>query len=169
VTLFDYKFHHPVNNFKNINMRGSSTEHEFGSIFIEYFADFSDNKDIAIRELPVPGSGIADFVVIKNAHANNEKLETRVQSFEFKMKDWRKGLMQAHRYRYFSNSAILVIPTKTLIIAQKAIELFKLLDVGLWSFDVGSGSIIKKFTPRPQKALDKNREGYVLKMVFERP
>lgn len=170
MTFIDYKkyFHHPANNFVNNDIWGEHSEHEFGNSFVKWFDKLSDNNFIAIRELPVPGSGIADFVVIKkNECIKTNKLRTTVQAFEFKLKDWRKGLMQAHRYKYFSNSSILVVPAHKIKSAQKSLDLFKQLGVGLWAFNVSSGAVTKKFTPRPKKVLDTRRAAYVLDKAFE--
>jgi len=161
-------FHHPVNNFNNADFWGKNSEYEFGNSFVRWFASLSDKKVVAIRELPVPGSGIADFVVIKkSAYGKTNQPRTTVQSFEFKIRDWRKGLMQAHRYKYFSNSSILVVPAHMIKSAQKSIYLFKQLGVGLWAFNVSSGAVTKKFTPRPKKIIDAKRAAYVLNKASE--
>lgn len=170
MTFKDYQkhFYHPVNNFDNANFWGKNSEHEFGNSFVRWFGSLSDKQVIAIRELPVPGSGIADFVVIKKHDSRKtDQLKTTVQAFEFKIKNWRKGLMQAHRYKYFSNSSILVVPADTIKSAQKSIDLFKQLGVGLWAFNVSSGAVTKKFTPRSKKIVDVKRAAYVLDKAFE--
>lgn len=170
MTFIDYRkyFHHPSNNFINNDIWGKDSEHEFGNSFARLFDKVSNSNVIAIREFPVPGSGIADFVVIKkNEQKKTNKLKTIVQAFEFKLKDWRRGLMQAHRYKYFSNSSILVIPAHKIKSAQKSLDLFKKLGVGLWAFNISSGAITKKFTPRPKKILDSRRAAYILDKAFE--
>lgn len=170
MAFIDYKkhFHHPANNFVSGNFWGDQSEHEFGNNFAKTFNQLSDSSVIAIRELPVPGSGIADFVVIKTTeYIKKNNSRTTVQAFEFKLRDWRSGLMQAHRYKYFSNSSILVIPVDKIKSVQKSLDLFKQLGVGLWAFNLSSGTITKKFTPRPKKVLDTKRAAYVLDKAFE--
>ena len=34
----------------------------------------------------------------------------RLTSFELKLKDWRRGFMQAYHYSYFADRSILVVP-----------------------------------------------------------
>ena len=46
-------------------------------------------------------------------------------------------------------------------------NLFKKLGVGLWAFNISSGAITKKFTPRPKKILDSRRVAYILDKAFE--
>ncbi|MFH0729372.1 MAG: hypothetical protein V2B19_23915 [Pseudomonadota bacterium] len=170
MTLIDYQkyFHHPSNNLANNDIRGEHSEHEFGNGFVRWFDKLFDSDVIAIRELPVPGAGIADFVVVKqNKYITVNKLNTTVHAFEFKLKDWRKGLMQAHRYKYFSNASILVVPVHTIKSAQKSLDLFKKLGVGLWAFNVSSGAVTKKFTPRPRKVLNPVRAAYILDKALE--
>ena len=169
MTFKDYQnnYHHPVNNFNHANFWGKNSEHEFGNHFVRWFGSLSDKKIVAIRELPIPGSGIADFVVVKKHNCTKtDKPRTIVQAFEFKIKDWRKGLMQAHRYKYFSNSSILVVPSHTIKPAQKSIDLFKQLGVGLWAFNASAGIVTKTFTPRPKKVLDARRAAYVLNKAY---
>lgn len=170
MTFKDYQnnYHHPVHNFNHADFWGKNSEHEFGNHFVRWFGSLADKNIVAIRELPVPGSGIADLVVVKEhdcVKINQPK--TTVQAFEFKIKDWRKGLMQAHRYKYFSNSSILVVPSHTVKSAEKSIDLFKQLGVGLWAFNVSSLTVTKRFTPRPKKVMDAKRAAYVLDKAYE--
>ena len=68
-------------------------------------------------------------------------------AFELKLRDWRKGIVQAYRYRYFCDCSIVVLPGDVAERASKRLELFASLDVGLWSFDPDSDVITKYFTP----------------------
>jgi hypothetical protein len=168
--FIDYRihFHHPANNFVKGDLWGTQSEHEFGNRFADTFSKSFNSNIIAIRELPVPGSGIADFVVIKPSESiKKSNSKTSVQAFEFKLKNWRNGLMQAHRYKYFSNSSILVMPMDNIKPAQESLDLFKQLGVGLWAFNASSGAITKRFTPRPKKVLDVKRAAYILEKIFE--
>jgi len=170
MTFIDYRkyFHHPANNFVSSDIWGKDSEHEFGNSFAKWFNNISNGIVTAIRELPVPGSGIADLIIIKRTECmKTRKLKTTVQAFEFKLKDWRKGLMQAHRYKYFSNSSVLVVPAHIVKSAQNSLDLFKQLDVGLWVFNISSGAVTKKFTPRPKKVVDTRRAAYILDKAVE--
>ncbi|MBI5384464.1 MAG: hypothetical protein HZA90_07220 [Verrucomicrobia bacterium] len=118
------------------------------------------------RELRVEGFGIADFVWISwhsavNAeegsgfgmHSRKSRQKQTLLAFELKLRDWHKALAQAYRYRYFADAAFVVLPPATAQIARKFLATFKLLDVGLWSFDKASGVIRKFYTPRPKRPL----------------
>jgi hypothetical protein len=80
-----------------------------------------------------------------------EKLDPTVRAFEFKLADWRKGLMQAHRYKCFSHASILVLPTHKIKCVEPRLDIFRKLRVGLWGFSPESGTIACVYTPRPIK------------------
>ncbi|MFW6129581.1 MAG: hypothetical protein ACOC56_00265, partial [Atribacterota bacterium] len=123
------------------------------------------NNIKCFRQIPINGFGIADMVSISwsssrkyksfstiNNFINNQKLVLR--AFEIKLNNWRKGMTQAHRYRYFANVAILVLPFYKKSIALKHIDTFKKIRVGLWSFDIESKRIISHYTPRPSEPIE---------------
>ena len=57
--------------------------------------------------------------------------------------------MQAHRYRFFADAAILVIPTAKLP-AVSNLDTFKNIRVGLWGYSEATQGITKVYTPRPK-------------------
>ena len=118
------------------------------------------------RELPVAGYGVADFVWFvwteSASHDEGRAIEFRdtafvrnesLLAFEMKLTDWRKALSQACRYRYFANAAYVVLPPAAAKLARGKLELFRSLNVGLWSFDPDSGRIARIYSPRPAKPL----------------
>jgi len=80
-----------------------------------------------------------------------EKVDPTVRAFEFKLSDWRKGLMQAHRYKFFSNVSVLVLPKHKMKSVAPEIDIFRRLRVGLWGFSPEKGTIVCLYTPRPIK------------------
>lgn len=166
-TLGVYKIdsHHPQRNFTHGDTR-QKPEAQFAELFVEaYQAKFikihsGSNKHctLFVREVPVAGVGIADLVAFSWSQELTskeftfqafEKLDPTVRAFEFKISDWRKGLMQAYRYKYLSHASILVLPDfKTKVIGDQ-VGLFKKLRVGLWGFSPSTGSISCLYTPRP--------------------
>jgi hypothetical protein len=117
---------------------------------------------IIAREVPVNGFGIADLVTLswkepthESPRQNQEpEPQTTIRAFELKLFDWRRGLMQAHRYRYFADASILVIPSVRLPAACEYLDTFRNLNVGLWGFDDMTGCISLVFTPRPRRPFD---------------
>jgi hypothetical protein len=85
---------------------------------------------------------------VLSLEALRQKLQRQqFTAFELKLRDWRKGIVQAYRYRYFCDRSIVVLPRDVADRASKRLELFASLDVGLWSFDPDTDVIAKYFTP----------------------
>ncbi len=168
-----YTLSHPINNFGHCVKDGKLSEEDFSLSFTNaYSLRFSAihprttiKCKLFIRELPIESKGIADLVVL--GWASREYIDTAnleniinskpvIRAFEFKLNDWRSGLMQAHRYKYFSDASILVIPKEKLKHVIKHLDVFRKLEVGLWGFCVNSKTIKKLYTPRPkQQSIEK--------------
>lgn len=74
--------------------------------------------------------GIPDFVYYNK---NEDKIE--LIAFELKLKDWKQAIKQAFRYKSFSNISYVVIPTVSINVAFKNVELFKKYNIGLAGFN----------------------------------
>lgn len=166
-----YLKNNPIDNI--INGNGSNPETLFGDSFSDFYNEnylkIHSGSTIkhcnVIREVPIQNLGITDMVSLatktkinfSDKSINKEEFEKnlRIRAFEFKISDWKKGLIQANRYKYFSHSTILVVPLKTLVNALQALDTFKRLNVGLWGYDYESNIIRKEFTPRPNKKYSK--------------
>lgn len=159
-------FNHPRTNF-GARWMGSNDEDTFAKAFATVynhkFPWFHSgatriNRQMA-HEVPVNGLGIADLVSMSWASegesSDNEFPENlnhlTLRAFEVKLSDWKRGLMQAHRYDYFADVSILVMPVakRELVLAQ--LQIFKILGVGFWSFNPVTRAINAHFTPRPRR------------------
>lgn len=114
------------------------------------------------REVPVNGFGIADLVAV----SWGEDAAPTVRAFELKLSDWRRGLMQAHRYRFFADVAVLVVPASKIAIIDRFMRTFKALNVGLWGFDDATGIISQTFTPRPRRPPNRGHREKVVSRVL---
>src|SRR4051794_14536710 len=115
------RFYNPVRNLPQ-HPAGRSREgvlsYRFAQALIAAAADdFFRTRKTALayaREIPANGYGIADFVVVSwnprhlprrcskiTAEAFMSGINPKVLAFEVKLSNWRKALMQAHRYRFF--------------------------------------------------------------------
>ena len=124
-----------------------------------FVAGHCQTKQITWRDFALQGYGIPDLITFAWSTQQNqatvlslEALRQKLQrqqftAFELKLRDWRKGIVQAYRYRYFCDCSIVVLPGDVAERASKRLELFASLDVGLWSFDPDSDVITKYFTP----------------------
>ncbi len=161
-------FRHPQRNLPGLSS-GQTGEGRFTNAFVRaYVSQFrrihskSTKQNVAYaREIPVNGYGIADFVSVFWKEHANEKNDTfsidqfmhiknpTIRAFEIKLNDWRGGMLQAHRYRFYSNVSILVLPIKQLPSPQKFLQTFQDIRVGLWGFDCQTNLIKNIYTPRP--------------------
>lgn len=167
-TIHTCDLRHPQQNLRPAEKGFEEPEAEFAdhfaavykSAFPKVHAKTTRRRTLFVRELPVSGSGIADLVVLnwsgRNAPRDDEDVDLprfspTVRAFEVKLKNWRGGLMQAHRYSYFSHAAMLVVPITSLATIRNHLNLFKTLRVGLWGFDRGAERIAPLYTPRPRR------------------
>ena len=163
-----------------------SDETSFAIQFIHSYLDQLESlhckynkKSIAFAiELPINGFGVADFVTItwnenrlnKKSYKNNSELFMKtakpvLRSFEFKLANWRQALMQASRYRFFSNVSIVALPVEKCSAPLKYIETFRKVRVGLWGFDKNRNRIKHFYTPRPNKPKDNNHYIMAVKLI----
>jgi len=161
-------FHHPQRNFSTSGNRRKEPEADFAKSFAcTYKRKFqrvhtcsTNQETLFVREVPVSGNGIADLLVLnwrsdliskEYSPLDIKQAGTTIRAFEFKLSNWRGGLMQAHRYKYFSHVAILVIPRKKIKTVAEHIGMFQTLGIGLWGFEPETQIITKIYTPRPKQ------------------
>jgi hypothetical protein len=156
-----FKQRHPRRNLPTLLSRKRG-ESNFVSAFSRAYIASIASHGIGGKEFSLSGFGIADFIWITWRHSVNpaegtavsiEKLKSllnkhKLTAFEMKLADWRKGLSQVYRYRYFADVAILVLPPDQIASAKADLEHFRSLKVGLWRFDPITERIRKIFTPR---------------------
>ena len=165
------RFHEPERNLPGRRPRIQTAETRFTIQFARtYMSNFqlihhrsNKNQITCIRQLAVNGFGIADLVSIswnlkqkKSINVDDFILHKKptVRAFEIKLSNWRRGMTQAHRYRYFADAAVLVLPNKIIENALNYRETFEKIKVGLWAFDLESKRITPYYTPRPTHAFE---------------
>jgi len=179
------RFYEPSRNLPD-HPGGRSRESALTCRFGQAFVDLSSSehghpKQSALalaREIPANGYGIADLVAVRwnprRASVTKPPLEPEVFvklvnptlcAFEVKLRDWRRALMQANRYRFFAHVAVVVLPETICHRALEHIDTFRMVGVGLWSFDPKTNCITRHFTPRPVAPLDPRHEVRVLRLV----
>lgn len=96
-----------------------------------------------VREMYINGLGIADIVSV---FTGSRKVV--LHAFEMKIKDWRKALAQAYRYKYYANSSYVVLPPDVAVKARQSLPVFRAINVGLWAFDKEKNIIKKIYNPK---------------------
>jgi hypothetical protein len=124
------------------------------------------------REFALDGFGRADVLFMAWRKAKGSEDFTalalkslRITAIEGKLSDWRKGLVQASRYRFFANRALLILPPETCSIALPFLATFRDLNVGLWEFDPASSRIRKHFTPRCGRPLNRKAREKAIHLI----
>lgn len=157
--LLKFKQRHPRRNLPAALARKRG-ESNFVSIFSREYIESTPRGGIGGKEFALSGFGIADFVWIawrsaadpnEGSALSIERLKSllnrhKLTAFEMKLSDWRKGLTQAYRYRYFADLAVVVLPPG--LAATATLHRFHESNVGLWSCNPATGAIRKIFTPR---------------------
>lgn len=166
------RFYEPERNLPGRRLRSTTAETrftlKFSRAYLSQHAAIHHRTDklatACARQVPINGFGIADLVTVawNQTDSNSGPLSANefirearptVRAFEVKLNSWRRGMAQAHRYRYFANAAILVLPAEKCESAVPYLDTFRRIRVGLWGFDSGSNRIIVHYTPRPSAAL----------------
>lgn len=129
-------------------------ESNFLAAFQRDFTASRAGQGVGGRHFSLFGYGIADFVWMDfsysgKPHGPHEPILT---AFELKLKNWKKAISQAHRYRYFSDRSIVVLPEDAADRAEQHLSIFVHLGVGLWSFNPKTFGIQMRFTPADTKA-----------------
>jgi|SRR5271165_1050924 len=130
------------------------------------------------REVPVSGFGIADFIWVAWADGlgtaegravAGKRLGTlsgiEIHAFEMKIRDWRRGVGQATRYRFFAHTSSLVLPPEQARAAFEERGLFRSAGVGLISFDFTDGRIRTLLRPRRSEPLSDRAHRLVLAQI----
>jgi hypothetical protein len=140
----DFGVRNPRRNLP-INIRHKRTEVIFQNAFIRAWREQLDEPGIGGSQFELPGYGIADYLWISACG--------RLDAFEFKISNWRKGATQASKYRCYANRAFLVLPPDIAKTAINFIDQFKAINIGLYSFDKATGHIEIHFHPCETKPL----------------
>lgn len=151
-------------------------ESNFLRAFEKVYFERSQKFGITASEFALQHFGRADLIWITwnpseidedfSAIALHKQLRRRkLVAFEAKLKNWKKGLQQAFRYRYFADKSILVMPADSIKAAVSNLDHFKELEVGLWSFDKTSGKIAEVYSPNQARAISKEVRENALSLI----
>ena len=96
-----------------------------------------------------------------------EKQLSRRQMFAFegKIKDWRRALQQAFRYRYFADKAIVVMPQTCSAAALNNLDTFRQAFVGFWTFDTAFSVVREHYTPVRTRAFSAEARLKAIRML----
>lgn len=119
----------------------------------------SSSGFIVINELPRV-LGIPDYLLYRS----NKKSITYAIAIELKRKNWRRGLLQAFKYKIFSNESYVVMDDHYLSPALKNSSVFRKANVGLASFSNNSKFYIH-VTPNPARPFSEEYASIMARVV----
>jgi predicted transcriptional regulator len=78
-------------------------------------------------------------------------------AIEAKLKNWKRALQQAYRYKWFASTAYVILDSNSISSAILNIDLFKKMNVGLASI-TKKGEVSILYKPKKEKPVDKKME-----------
>ncbi len=94
-----------------------------------------------------------EFIVYRKgkyiSHNKYADLLTDSIAIEAKLKDWRRALKQAYRYKWFANKSYVFLPQENINVPKKNLNIFKSYNVGLASISSKDGLEVL-FSPRDE-------------------
>ena len=127
-------------------VRGKRAEVLFQNAFLRVWRNLLQERGIGGIQFELPGFGIADYLWVGEG--------SRIDAFEFKLNDWRKGATQASRYRCYANRALLVLPLQVAKAASAYLDEFTAINIGLIGYDRASNEIFPFFIPQSTSPLN---------------
>ena len=153
--------YHPQSNLPNYKIL-SSLELKLSRNIVRKLLSEIKRKNVKRyklgSELNLNGYGIADLVLLEYWSVKNLKRLSQkkfLTVFEIKIRDWRKALKQAYRYKYYSHKSIVILPDYNSNRAISQIKVFESLGIGLWLYNEENDSFLKVYTPRIHKPFSK--------------
>ncbi len=78
-------------------------------------------------------------------------------AIEAKLKNWKRALNQAYRYKWFASTSYVVLDEKRIAGAVSNLELFKKMNVGLACIDK-KGTVSVLYKPKKEKPVDEKMQ-----------
>ena len=140
-------------------------EANFVGAFLKSFMTGAGDGYWCGRHFAIPECGVADCIIFRLGDTRAERMKARLMAFEVKLRDWRKALAQAYRYRYYADESIVILPAEAARPAMGNRHLFRQFGVGLWTFNSDSGAICPRIAVRKQLPLNaRKREQALLRI-----
>lgn len=133
-----------------INSFGSELElsNFYSEIIQDAIIDFHLNVDFKL-EVSAPGCR-PDMILFDRKASNIHYLI----SFEFKLRNWRRAVYQAFRYRNFGNESYVILDYERSESAAENLEVFQKANVGLITIE-SNGKLTSWYVPKPQLPFSK--------------
>ena len=127
------------------------------TIETKFFNSFSNKYYLKLLIEPTGLFGIPDVVLALLDSETAPKKVIHSIAFEMKLSNWKRALIQAYKYRAFSEYSYVILDNAHINPAIKNIEMFQTSNIGLLSINI-NGDIEKHYKPRKEKPYSSNNE-----------
>jgi hypothetical protein len=155
--IIEFKTRNPQQNLPP-HLGRKRGESNFVAAFARAYANARLGQGVGGRQFEVVGHGIADFVWVDVQQPSAARDEDNsaysffsLTAFELKLRNWKRALHQAYRYSYFADKSVVVLPPDAVAHAAENIELFRKLEIGLWTFNPDTSRIYAVHEPKSTK------------------
>lgn len=145
INALTFKSSNPRKNLPD-SVRRKRTELLFQNAFLRLWIESVRGSGVGGSQFELSNCGIADYIWI-----NTSK---QIDAFEFKMSNWKGGLIQAVRYKNYASRSFLVLPMKIAQRISKEEKALKQFNVGLYGFDAKNKEIELLLSPKSEKPLN---------------
>lgn len=136
------------------SVRAKLAEVRFQNAFLREWLSQPKETGVGGSQFELPNFGIADYIWA-NAYG-------QIDAFEFKLQDWKAGLMQAMRYRGYARRSFLVVPNTISNRIMDAADAIRLANIGVYAFDPKKREITLLLSPVDSLPLDSSAYGKAL-------
>lgn len=143
-TTLSFNSRNPRKNLP-VEVRSKLAEVRFQNEFLTVWNGKSNRKGLGGSQFELSNYGIADYIWVNRLG--------QIDAFEFKLRDWKGGLMQAMRYRGYARRSYLVVPDSVTERVLAASDFLKQTNIGIYTFNRLSKEIKLLMPSRPSKPL----------------
>jgi len=144
-------------------MNFSSEQKMVDSFEVSLISDFLPKNDFIKVYEPKGLFGIPDLILVENSCSLASKTYLTI-AIEFKLKNWKRALSQAFKYRSFANLSFVILDNAFIKPALKNIELFEKSNIGLISYD--GNNVIFHHRPSNKTPFSKTQSEKLLEIIL---
>ena len=143
-TTLSFNSRNPRKNLP-AEVRSKQAEGRFQNDFLKVWLKKNKRVGVGGAQFELSNYGIADYIWVNSSG--------QIDAFEFKLNDWKGGLMQAMRYRGYARRSYLVVPNTISERILAVADALRRTNVGVYTFDRINKEIKLLMSPRPAKPL----------------
>jgi len=145
INALTFKSSNPRRNLPD-SVRRKRTELLFQNAFLRMWIESVRDNGIGGSQFELSNCGIADYIWVNSSR--------QIDAFEFKMSNWKGGLIQAVRYKNYASRSFLVLPMRIAKRISKEETALKQFNIGLYGFDEKNKEIELFLSPKAERPLN---------------